>query len=74
MMTFSSDTDIKFNLTTYSTKRQILNAISFTYTGGTTNTAKALEVRPVGLIVDTLRCIFSLNIAVCRMNVCRVNI
>ena len=38
-LTFSTDAGVRFNLNEYSSSMEILNALTFRYVGGTTNTA-----------------------------------
>lgn len=42
-LTFSTEADIRFNLNEYTSSMEILNALTFRYVGGTTNTAAALR-------------------------------
>lgn len=42
--TFSNGVEVKFNLNDFSSKIDVVNAISFPYNGGTTNTAEALRI------------------------------
>lgn len=43
MVTFGNDPTLRFNLGDYTTKPEILSAISVLYSGGTTNTASAIR-------------------------------
>ncbi|ELT92983.1 hypothetical protein CAPTEDRAFT_220507 [Capitella teleta] len=42
--TFSNGVEVKFNLNDFQNKLDVVNAISFPYNGGTTNTAEALNI------------------------------
>ncbi len=42
-MTFGNDATLRFDLNDYTTKPEILSAMSVLYSGGTTNTASAIR-------------------------------
>ncbi len=52
METFATDKELQFHLNSYETKEEMVNAISFPYSRGTTNTASALKYMKESMFQD----------------------
>ncbi len=44
LLTFADDAKLEFNLNSYMTQMELLNALHIRYTGGTTNTSGAIRL------------------------------